>query len=279
MADVEWGTGEPGAPLASARSASVAAAARLLQPKHRRQEQRFLAEGPQVVREVLAAGMAERLFVTADAGRAFPEFLTSARTFGIPVTWCDRDAIKRLATATTPVGVVALCHMPQPSTEQALRGAQLAVALWQANDPGNVGTIIRTADALGADAVLLTADSVDPFNDKCVRSTAGSIAHIPVVTGVDFDSLRAQAARAGLKVVATAMHGQALDAPESVALLAKPVLWLFGSEAHGLPEQVCADADAVISIPMQGHAESLNVAVAAGVCLYASSVAQRNART
>jgi len=279
MADVEWGTGEPGAPLASSRSAVVVSAARLLQGKHRREEQMFLAEGPQVVREVLATpGMTMRVFITPAAAHTHRELVESAHASSIPMTWCDDDAVKRLASTTTPAGVLAVCRIPQTTFEQALVGAHLAVALWQANDPGNVGTIIRTADAMGVDAVVLTPESVDPYNDKCVRSTAGSIAHIPVVTGVEFAMLREFAHRAGINVLATSMHGQPLDSPETVALLAQPTLWLFGSEAHGLPEHVLADSDAVIAIPMTGRAESLNMAVAAGVCMYASAVAQKNSR-
>lgn len=280
MAEVEWGAGQPGAPLASSRSAVVVAAARLLQVKYRRDQNMFLAEGPQVVREVLATpGMTTRLFITPAAAQAHSEFVDSAQASAIPVTWCDDGAVKRLAAATTPAGVVAVCRIPQTTAEQVLTGARLAVTLWQANDPGNVGTIIRTADAMGADAVILTPESVDPYNDKCVRSTAGSIAHIPVVTAVEFATLRELASRGGMKVLATAMHGQPLDSAEIVDLLKQPVMWLFGSEAHGLSEDVLAASDAVVAIPMAGHAESLNMAVAAGVCLYASSIAQKGSHT
>ena len=280
MAELEWGTGQPGAPLASSRSGAVAEAARLLQPKHRRTSGLFLAEGPQAAQAVLGEpGMALRLFVTPAAGADHAALVAAAHSQALTVTWCEDSAIARLTTASTPAGVVAVARMRPAALADALQGARLAVALWQANDPGNVGTIIRTTDAVAADAVVLSPGSVDPYNDKCVRSTAGSIAHVPVVTGADFAEVVERARAEGMRVIATAVHGERLDAPHMRSSLAGPVLWVFGSEAHGLPEDVLAEADAVVAVPMFGRAESLNLAVAAGVCMYASAMAQRSANT
>lgn len=278
MAELEWGTGKPGAPLASSRSGSVADAARLLQPKHRRVAGLFLAEGPQAVQAVLAeAGLAQRLFLTPAAGAEHPDLVAEAQAKALPVTWCNESAIARLTTATTPAGLVAVARIRPAELSDALRGARLAVGLWQANDPGNVGTIIRTADAVGAAAVLLSPGSVDPHNDKCVRSTAGSIAHVPVVTAVEFAEAFEQARAEGMRVIAAAMEGEPLDSAHTAATLAGPVMWIFGSEAHGLPPELLAAADDVVAVPMLGRAESLNLAVAAGVCMYASAMAQRSA--
>jgi TrmH family RNA methyltransferase len=132
---------------------------------------------------------------------------------------------------------------------------------------------VRVADAAGADAVVVAGDSADPFGGKAVRASAGSIFHLPVV--VVRDPLAAVSAlrRAGLAVLATAVDGTLLD---PVALPA-PVAWLFGSEAHGLPADVVSAADRAVRIPIFGAAESLNVASAAAVCLYASAFAQRRA--
>ncbi|HEX7187732.1 MAG TPA: RNA methyltransferase, partial [Actinomycetes bacterium] len=143
-------------------------------------------------------------------------------------------------------------------------------------DPGNVGTVLRTADAAGAQAVLLTGDSVDPYNGKCVRASAGSIFHLPVSVGravaEDLPALRA----AGLRVLAADGHADLdLDAATDAGLLSGPTAWVFGNEAWGLPEVTRALADEVVKVPIHGRAESLNLAAAAAVCLYASARAQR----
>jgi TrmH family RNA methyltransferase len=150
---------------------------------------------------------------------------------------------------------------------------RLVVLLVGAADPGNVGTVIRTADAAGADAVVLTTGSVDPYGGKCVRATAGSIVHLPVVTGVETGAAVEELRAGGLMVVATTLDGESLDGLE--AELAAPTAWVFGTEAHGLSAADVARADRVVRVPIHGHAESLNLAAAAAVCLYASARQQR----
>jgi len=140
-------------------------------------------------------------------------------------------------------------------------------------DPGNAGTIIRAADAAGADAVVLVRGSVDPTAPKVVRSTAGSLFHLPVVTGVALDDAVTALHNAGLTVLAADGRGD-FDLFEAESLLEAPSAWLLGNEAHGLPSEALSRADAVVSIPIYGKAESLNVAAAAAVCLYASARAQ-----
>lgn len=148
------------------------------------------------------------------------------------------------------------------------------VVLDRANDPGNAGTIIRTAEACGAAAVLLTEGSVDPHNGKCVRATAGALFRIPIFTGVAWEQVRAAAD--GRPILATTADGEVtLGTPEADALLCDPVIWLFGTEAHGLPAEVVAAADARVRIPMPGRAESLNVASAAAICLFEGQRARR----
>ena len=155
----------------------------------------------------------------------------------------------------------------------ALEGARLVAVLTQAQDPGNAGTIIRAADAAGADAVVLVRGSVDPTAPKVVRSTAGSLFHLPVVTGVALDDAVTALHNAGLTVLAADGRGD-FDLFEAESLLEAPSAWLLGNEAHGLPSEALSRADAVVSIPIYGKAESLNVAAAATVCLYASARAQ-----
>lgn len=157
---------------------------------------------------------------------------------------------------------------------ERLAGARLVAVLAEAQDPGNAGTIIRTADAAGADAVVLVRGSVDATNPKVVRSTAGSLFHLPVLTGAGLGEVLEALDGAGLAVLAADGSGSVnlFDADE---LLARPCAWLFGNEARGLAPEVLERAEAVVSVPVLGAAESLNVAAAAAVCLYASVRAQR----
>ena len=146
--------------------------------------------------------------------------------------------------------------------------------LAEAQDPGNAGTIIRTADAAGADAVVLMRGSVDATNPKVVRSTAGSLFHLPVLRGAGLEEVLEALDGAGLAVLAADGSGPVslFDADE---LLARPCAWLFGNEARGLSPEALERAEAVVSVPVLGAAQSLNVAAAAAVCLYASVRAQR----
>jgi TrmH family RNA methyltransferase len=149
-----------------------------------------------------------------------------------------------------------------------------------ANDPGNAGTVVRTADAVGADGVVFAGDGVDPFGPKAVRASAGSIFHLPVVSGADAATIATDLAERGYRVLAAAADGahdldRALDSGE----LAEPTAWLFGNEAHGLRDDCMVSADAVVRVPVYGQAESLNLAVTSAVCLYASARSQRMARS
>lgn len=157
---------------------------------------------------------------------------------------------------------------------ERLAGARLVAVLAEAQDPGNAGTIIRTADAAGADAVVLVRGSVDATNPKVVRSTAGSLFHLPVLTGAGLGEVLEALDGAGLAVLAADGSGPVglFDADE---FLARPCAWLFGNEARGLAPEALERAEAVVSVPVLGAAESLNVAAAAAVCLYASVRAQR----
>jgi TrmH family RNA methyltransferase len=182
-----------------------------------------------------------------------------------------------LAQTVTPQGLVGVARFRDVPLADLMSGAgggglALVVVLAAARDPGNAGTVIRTADAAGADAVVLPSGSVDPYNPKCVRSSAGSLFHLPFVAGGDaLDSVAALRA-AGLQVLAaTAAADRSLDEVD----LKGPTAWLFGNEAWGLPPELVAAADAGVRVPIHGRAESLNLATAAAVCLYASARAQR----
>jgi TrmH family RNA methyltransferase len=143
-------------------------------------------------------------------------------------------------------------------------------------EPGNVGTLIRTADAAGADAVVLSSESVDPHNPKAVRASVGSIFHVPISTDVDVPAAAPAWRDQGLQVLAADGYGSSdLDDCIDDGTLTKPTVWLFGNEAHGLPDGYDAFVDRSVKVPIYGRAESLNLATAAAICLYASARAQR----
>jgi TrmH family RNA methyltransferase len=155
----------------------------------------------------------------------------------------------------------------------------LTVLLAQVRDPGNAGTVIRTAEADGASAVLLSHGAVDGYNAMCVRASAGSLFHLPIAVEVDVPTTVGALRVSGVQVLAAdGAGGTDLDDLADAGRLAAPTAWLFGNEAWGLPADVAALADEVVRVPIHGRAESLNLATAAAVCLYASARAQRRVR-
>ncbi len=266
--------------ITNARSARVRAAARLGKRAFRERDGRFLAEGPQAVREAVARpGTVTELFATRDAMTRHADIAADAAADGIEVQPVSGEVMSALAQTVTPQGVVAVCHrLDEPLTTvlSSRPAARLVAVLAHARDPGNAGTVIRTADAAGADAVLLTGDSVDPYNAKCVRASAGSLFHLPVSVGSDLRADISALRGAGLTVLAADGHADVdLDAATDSGLLAGPTAWVFGNEAWGLPEATRALADHVVRVPIHGRAESLNLASAAAVCLYASARVHR----
>ena len=237
-------------------------------------ERRFVVEGPQAVREALTAGGLLELYVTT----GHDDLIQLARTTGTTVTTVNPAVLAAMAETVTPQGVLGVASLLDVPLEQALAGSPTLVAvLDRVADPGNAGTVIRTADAAGAAAVVLAGDSVDPHNGKCVRATAGSLWHLPVVSGAPLDTVLAFARDRGLQVLATSSGGaDDLDDLLDEGVLGAPTLWLFGSEAHGLPAGALTAADRQVRVPMYGRAESLNLASAAAVCLYASARARRD---
>ena len=212
-------------------------------------------------------GLVEDVFATESAVDRFAELLSGTEVH--PVT--DRAA-KALSDTVTPVGLVAVCRMPEVSLAGVLSEPRLVAVAVNTADPGNAGTLIRLADAMGADALILAGDGVDPYNAKCLRASAGSIFSVPVLDAPDTLALVDELVHAGLVVMATTLDGErSLDGLK----LDVPTAWLFGSEAHGLPAAVAAAADVRVKIPMAGGAESLNVAAAAAICLYQSAAAHR----
>jgi TrmH family RNA methyltransferase len=282
------------------RAERVRAVRRLAGRAGRERSGLFVAEGPQAVREAVRAhrrsptsGPVVAVYVTDQARSRHPAEVAAAQAAGIDVVPVDDAVLTAMTDTVTPQGLLAVCRLvdlPLAEVldevlvgEPARRRPPLIAVLAHVRDPGNAGTVLRAADAAGAVAVVLTAGSVDVHNPKCVRSTAGSLFHLPVVQGVALDDLVRVFARHHVTVLAADGRGERdLDDLQDEAehdpgaLLRRPTAWVFGNEAWGLPEHEQALADAVVRVPLHGQAESLNLATAATVCLYASARAHRD---
>jgi TrmH family RNA methyltransferase len=254
------------------RSARIVAARKLTRRAERDAAGAFLAEGRQAVSEALADhGTVREVFVTDAAAAAHRDLLAGC---SVPVRRVTEKAAAALSETVTPQGLVAVCALRDvPAEAVAAAPPRLAVALAELADPGNAGTVLRTADACGAGAVVFGTGSVDPFGGKVVRASAGSLFHVDVVRRADLAWFLPAVRARGVTVLAADGGGEAaLD--ELGERLAGPVLWLFGNEARGVPEELGLLADARVRIPMRGRAESLNLAAAAAICLYATQLAQ-----
>jgi TrmH family RNA methyltransferase len=244
--------------------------ARKLSRRSVRAERRlFLVDGPNAVEGALEVpDRVVEVFATPEASRSYAALLADA-----PVTLVDDRALASLSDSVTPAGLVAVCHFLDVDLADLTSGGTGPVVVCaDVRDPGNAGTIIRTADAVGAAGVVLAGTSVDPYNEKAVRATAGSLFHVPVSIGGDTASVVAELRRSGYRVLAADGAGD-VDLFEAGPLLGGKVAWLFGNEAHGLGDDLLALADHSVAIPILGRAESLNLATAAAVCLYASASA------
>lgn len=259
--------------MTNPRAERVRAVRSLSRRSVRQRQGQYLVEGPQGVREAVthAPAAVRDVYLTVEASQRYPEIVDAAQSAGLHTHLAAPDVLEQMSPDAQ--GVLAVVHRAeQVDLTELLSGARLVACLAEVRDPGNAGTVIRAADVAGADAVVLTAASVDVHNPKVVRSTAGSLFHLPVAGSADLGEIVATARSAGLTVLAADGAGDVVldDAP-----LARPTLWVFGNEAHGLSEEARGLADAVVRIPIHGRAESLNLAMAATLCLYASASAQR----
>jgi len=263
------GVNRDGGRLFTPRTPRIIAARRLQRRRDRDQTGRFLAEGPQAVREALTAGVVLELFGTDAALSRHADLVAQAPAVS-PVT---DDALAALAETVQPQGLVAVCEQVDAPLTAALDKRLVAVVA-DIRDPGNAGTILRTADAAGA--VVFAGDAVDPYNGKCVRASAGSLFHLDVVRDRSSAAVVSALRAAGVQVLAATGHGDDdLDDLLDDGTLARPTAWLFGSEAHGLTDELLAAADRRVRVPIYGGAESLNLAAAAAICLYSSARAMR----
>ena len=256
------------------RSPRVRAVAKLAKRSGRRETGHFLVEGPQAVRELLAFRPDD--LVALYATPAALERSGDLRSSSVPAETVSDRVLEAMADTITPQGVVAVARQaPTPFDSLVALRPRLVAVLEEVRDPGNAGTIIRAADAAGADAVVLTGRSVDAFNPKVVRSTTGSLFHLPIAQDVELPDALDALRSVGCRVLAADVSGDDLLEVRAAGDLDGPVSWLFGNEAHGLTEEQLALADRAVRVPIYGHAESMNLSTAASVCLYESAFAHR----
>lgn len=267
------------APLTSGTPLTVGNArvkeARKLSRRSVRAERRlFLADGPKAVEGALTVpGCVVEVFATPAATEEYAELAVAAPAW----TPVDDKALASLSDSVSPAGVVGLCRfVDRPLGHVLDRRPRLVAICADVRDPGNAGTVVRCADAAGADAVVFAGHSVDPYNPKTVRASVGSLFHVPLALEPDPAEAVRAARSAGLTVLAADGAGE-VDLDEADDLLAGPTAWLFGNEAWGLPDELAALADHRVRIPIHGRAESLNLSTAAALCLYASARQQRRA--
>jgi TrmH family RNA methyltransferase len=245
--------------------------ARKLSRRSVRSERRlFLADGPKAVEAALEVeGCVVEVFATTEATERYAAWRDAAPGWSV----VDDRALASLSDSVTPAGLVAVCRFLDTDLG-VLADARLVAICADVRDPGNAGTVIRTADAAGAGGLVLAGHSVDAYNPKTVRASVGSLFHLPLVVEPDVPTAVAAARAAGLTVLAADGDGE-VDLDDARDLLGRRTAWLFGNEAWGLPHDVAALADHRVRIPIHGRAESLNLSTAAALCLYASAAAHR----
>jgi RNA methyltransferase, TrmH family len=251
--------------------------AKLAKKSRRKEAGLFLVEGPQAVGELLRHwdNRVVDVFITDRAKTKHPELVGAALAAGIELEAVTEDVLEQMADTQTPQGVIAVASIPRVNLAEGVGPSpRMVVLLDQVRDPGNVGAIIRVADAVGADAVIFVGDCVDPYNAKVVRATTGSMFHLPLIQEEHLSNTVAAIRALGVQVFAADMAGQSLPAI-SRQDLAQPTAWIFGNEAHGVSDEALALADRRVAVPQYGEVESLNLATAAAVCLYQSAFAQR----
>ena len=261
--------------IENTKSPRVRRVAALARKKDRLAAGLFIVEGPQAVRELLAHAPDRAQTVYATTGNEPWQFEIDrlADASQVEIVRVTEAVLAAMAETVQPQGVVAVAYIEQSPLAEVFAEATLVAVLHEVRDPGNAGAVLRSADAVGADAVVFTGESIDPWHPKLVRATTGSLFHLPVATAPTLQAAVDAARNAGTRVIAADVNGQDLR-PRSPELT-RSIAWVFGNEAHGLSEADRMLADDVVRLPIYGKAESLNLATAASVCLYASAFAQR----
>ena len=255
------------------------AVAKLAKKPARAETGYFLLEGPQAVGEALASRpeLLVDVFATPTALERRPEVARAAAAQQVDVEFVTEQVLDTMADTVTPQGFVAVCRQFPTALKDVFAGEpKLIAVLEEVRDPGNAGTIVRAADSAGADAVIFAGRTVDLYNPKVVRSTTGSLFHVPVAVGASLTDVAERCRAGGIQLLAADIKGDDLLAVRTDGALARPTAWLFGNEAHGLTDDDLAVADRAVTVPIYGKAESMNLATAASVCLYESAFAQRS---
>jgi RNA methyltransferase, TrmH family len=261
--------------LIDPKAAKVRGVAKLTKKDARSSTGLFLLEGPQGLKEALdRPKLIVELYATEDAVERYPDLFERAENARIFVQMVSEPVLKALTDTTTPQGVVAVCQQLDVTLQDIIAAKpQLVAILANIRDPGNAGTVLRAADASGADAVIFSTNSVDVYNPKVVRSTTGSLFHLPFAVDVAIEDAIQALKASGLQVFAA--NGGAEGIPNlPTQTLAEPTAWVFGNEAWGFEQSTLDLVDRQVSVPIYGAAESLNLATAASICLYASAFAQ-----
>ncbi|XCB29919.1 RNA methyltransferase [Arcanobacterium hippocoleae] len=254
----------------------------LYRSANRRKYEQAIVEGPQAVRELITAqaNLVRDVYATERALTAHPDVTQLITRKNLYLHLLPAELFAQLSTEAQ--GILAVADIPdEPDLNEILANSKLLLFALRASDPGNLGTIIRAADAFGAQAVITGEESVEAANPKVIRSSVGSVFHLPVIESEPPAALIKRAKAAGYQVFAADGNAdyyldELLSAAENTRFnLAKPTLWVVGNEAHGFSAAERELADAAIAIRMQGRAESLNVAMAASICLYTSAQAQQ----
>lgn len=243
----------------------VKAAAELKQKKYRTQNGLYLAEGLRTAEEAVAYKAVETLFYVATDDERTMRLLEDAAAQNIKLVCVSENVMKKIADTETPQGIIAVCKMRQPKLENLLASGKMLLVLDRVGDPGNIGTMLRTADAAGVGGLVLLKGCADIYAPKTVRSSMGSLFHIPVLSGVSEQEFVSAAKKAGYDLLVTC-----LDGADNLykADLSGRIAFVMGNEAGGVSESLLEKADKRVYIPMAGRAESLNVAMAAGIVMF-----------
>jgi len=258
----------PHQPLSSKDNAIIKRLRSLSEPRHREQERAFLIEGVKMVEEALRDDAGVNMVVAAPAlvqhhGKGV---LKLAESKGIEVLWISERLMHALSDSKTPQPVLAEVRMKQYSEETLLAdSAGLIVIAHQLQDPGNLGTIIRTAEAVGASGIVVTPHTVDPYSAKAIRASMGSILRLPLVRIGHATTFIKTCRQKGFQTAATVLSG---DTTHVDIDLRKPTVVILGQEGSGLPQDIMADVALHVRIPMATTIDSLNVATSAAVILY-----------
>jgi len=258
----------PHSPIIARDNNSVKLLRSLAEAKHRKKEKAFLIEGVKMVEEALRDNLGVRMVVASPALTQHHGMgvLKLAESRGVELLWISEKLMDAVSESKTPQPVMAVVSMKGHfENELFAHSPGLIVIVHQLQDPGNLGTIIRTAEAVGASGLALTPNTVDPYSAKAIRASMGSVLRLPVVRISDITTLIKTCRQKGFQTAATVLTGDTMHFDVD---LTKPTALLLGQEGAGLPQEIMAEADLRVRIPMAETIDSLNVATSAAVVLY-----------